>query len=72
MSKTDFDKLPITRQGVRNLNNVGAPVRQALRRRRTCPPHLPGDWETDKYGFTRILRCRLCRAVLDQLPDAGW
>jgi len=69
-----IDKLPLTRQGVRDLNSLGTPVRQTLRKRWTCPPHLPADrWERDYDGFfTEVLRRRSCRAILDSRLCGGY
>lgn len=61
LSESEF-----TRQGVRNLNNIGVRPKSNIGAKNTCPPHLPtAHWESDDMGW-RVLRCRLCRMVLDQ------
>lgn len=66
---TKFDKLPHTRQGVRNLDSIGA--RAPKRPPHTlCPPHIPsGTWErapgpAGDFG-TLVRRCRACKKVVD-------
>lgn len=64
-----FDKLPKTRQGVRNLDFVGIRPRTTPKRT-TCPPHIPtGTWEraagvAGDYG-TLVQRCRACKQIVD-------
>jgi hypothetical protein len=63
MSK--FDKLPLTRQGVRNLDTVGRrPEHRRLPRIETCPPHVPtgtSEWVSTQGRFMQ--RCRICKKL---------
>jgi hypothetical protein len=64
---TDLKNLPLTRQGVRDLNAVGARPRREPSRRWICPPHLSDRfWErVNVYSDDRVLRCRACHEVIE-------
>jgi hypothetical protein len=53
--------LPLTRQGVRNLDGLGPkhPPRRGLN---ACPPHWPEEkMENTDGGYMLVTRCRLCK-----------
>lgn len=59
----------LTRQGVRNLDSVGARPRMTPKHT-LCPPHIPsGTWERAPGGAgdfgTLVRRCRACKKVVD-------
>lgn len=61
-----MNDVPLTRQGVRNLDKLGPKPLRIRRASDACPPHLPAEqWERDETGFLLIRRCRLCKTILD-------
>lgn len=59
-----------TRQGVRNLNNIGPRIKTTTPKPWTCPPCLPADrWEASRDGYDSVLRCRVCHRELNRVSS---
>jgi hypothetical protein len=64
--------MKLTKQGVRNLNIIGPKPRTTPKPAWTCPPHLPAAYYTRDFAeYVEVLRCRVCKEVLDSV-DVSW